>query len=311
MIQVKDRIAGGLVGLLVGDALGVPYEFHPATALPPVESIDMQPPGGFVRSYPEVPPGTWSDDGAQALCLLASLLHCGQLDLDDFGRRLCNWRYLGYMAVDGKVFDVGSTTQEAIQRLEGGVPAHLAGSRGVAGNGNGSLMRALPMALWHKGSDEELVRDAMLQSVVTHAHARSQLCCALYCLWARGLLEQRPSPWDAAIGFLSAHINDRPGLASELNDNILPAGNVPQRGSGYVVDCLWSARSVFEKGGYESAVLAAIALGNDTDTTACVTGGICGVAHGVDSIPPRWRAALREPETTQTLLGKLLKWRET
>lgn len=91
----RDRIAGGLIGLLVGDAVGVPYEFHPPERLPPLDRIDLVPPPEFARAHPDVPPGTWSDDGAQALCLLASLLHAGELDLDDFGRRLVNWQDVG------------------------------------------------------------------------------------------------------------------------------------------------------------------------------------------------------------------------
>ncbi len=76
----QERIEGGLLGLLVGDALGVPYEFHPPEAIPPREAIEYQPPEGFRRAHASVPPGTWSDDGAQALVLLASLLECGRLD---------------------------------------------------------------------------------------------------------------------------------------------------------------------------------------------------------------------------------------
>lgn len=306
MISLRERIEGGLIGLLIGDALGVPYEFHSAAAIPSQLQIEMTPPVGFERSYPDIPPGTWSDDGAQALCLLASLLHCDRFDPDDFGRRLQNWRYLGYMAVDNNVFDVGVTTQEVIQRLSAGVPALQAGARGQWSNGNGSLMRALPLALWHQGDDSDLIRDAMLQSVVTHAHVRSQLCCALYCLWARGILEARPSPWELAVGILESEIGDRDVLLAEFRDLIMAASERPVCGTGYVVDCLWSARHACGAPDFESAVRTAIALGNDTDTTACVTGGVAGIAHGISQIPERWRDALREVETVQPLLAGLL-----
>lgn len=83
-----ERYAGGLWGLLVGDALGVPYEFSFADGLPPMEQIEMVPPEGYRKTYPGVPEGTWSDDGAQALCLLDSLLECDRLDLDDFAGRM-------------------------------------------------------------------------------------------------------------------------------------------------------------------------------------------------------------------------------
>lgn len=309
MISMEERIEGGLIGLLIGDALGVPYEFQAAAAIPPLHQIEMTPPAGFKRTWPEVLPGTWSDDGAQALCLLASLLHCDRFDPDDFGRRLQNWRYLGYMAVDNEVFDVGGTTQEAIQRLSAGTPALKAGVRDVWSNGNGSLMRVLPMALWHRGSDGELVRDAMLQSVVTHAHIRSQLCCALYCLWARGILEGRSSPWEDAVGVLESEVAADELLRTELRDAILAVGGKQLQGTGYVVDCLCSARHALSCRDYEASVRTAIAFGNDTDTTACVTGGVAGITWGVSQIPVRWRDALRGMETVKPLLHGLMHHR--
>ena len=70
----SEQIIGGIVGLLIGDAVGVPYEFHEPQSLPPIELLEMTPPAGFQRSHQGTPVGTWSDDGALALCLLASLL---------------------------------------------------------------------------------------------------------------------------------------------------------------------------------------------------------------------------------------------
>ncbi|HEY0095813.1 MAG TPA: ADP-ribosylglycohydrolase family protein, partial [Archangium sp.] len=143
----QERIEGGLYGLLIGDALGVPYEFHPPAQLPGLPLIEFEPPPGFSRAHAGVPPGTWSDDGAHALCLLASLLYRGTLDAEDLGRRLVNWYELGYMAVDYEVFDVGIQTREALANVRAGVPALEAGPSGERENGNGSLMRVLPLAL--------------------------------------------------------------------------------------------------------------------------------------------------------------------
>jgi ADP-ribosyl-[dinitrogen reductase] hydrolase len=117
----QEHIAGGLLGLLIGDAMGVPYEFHALADLPPYEEIEYVPPLEFDRSHQGVPPGTWSDDGAQALCLLASLLDCQGFDPDDFSSRLMNWYEDGYLAVDGLVFDVGITTSRAICNLRAGI----------------------------------------------------------------------------------------------------------------------------------------------------------------------------------------------
>lgn len=298
-----ERLRGGIWGLLVGDALGVPYEFHDARDIPPAGQLEMRPPSGFRRAHEGVPPGTWSDDGAQALCLLASLLDCGELNQDDLGRRLVEWHENGYLAVDGRVFDVGIQTGKVLRRIGDGIPAAEAGASGEYDNGNGSLMRVLPLALWHTGTDAELVRDAALQSVVTHAHRRSQLCCAVYCLWARRTLEGVPHPWDAAAEALTKLCrDDSREIAEHLNLQGPPVGS----GSGYVVDCLHSARLVCREKSFEAVVKAAVQLGDDTDTTAAVAGGIAGARHGMAGIPPRFLGALRGRELAEPLVEELV-----
>jgi len=306
MLATADRIQGAIYGLLVGDALGVPYEFHSLEEIPPLVQIEMTPPNGFRRAHASVPPATWSDDGALALALLASLLDCGRLDVDDFARRLVEWDVHGYMAVDNWVFDVGIQTSQAIRSLQKGVPPRQAGAAAESNNGNGSLMRVLPLALWHRGSDAELVADAHLQSLVTHGHIRSQVCCALYCLWARQILYERPNPWADAVSSLRAIYRTNPAALAELNDTIRPDDPPQGSGSGYVVDCLHSARLALQAGSYPAAVKAAIALGHDTDTTACVAGGIAGLQQGVQAIPAHWLAQLRGKELVQPLMDRLL-----
>ena len=305
----EERITGGVYGLLVGDALGVPYEFHDPRAIPPPEAIEYAPPAGFHRAHDSVPPGTWSDDGSHALCLLDSLLYQGRLDLDDLGRRLVNWYEWGYLAVDGQVFDVGIQTSKALASFRAGSPALMSGPKGERDNGNGSLMRVLPLALWHKGDDAKLASDAMAQSRVTHGHMRSQVCCALYCLWARRILEGATDPWADALATFRELYPEGFEARTELDTNIArpDAEEPPGAGSGYVVDCLRSARQCVAAGrDYEAVVKAAIRLGHDTDTTAAVAGGIAGLIHGVQGIPERWRTALRGQTLLTPLLDKLL-----
>jgi ADP-ribosylglycohydrolase len=300
-----DRVAGGLWGLLVGDAVGVPYEFHQAAELPPVASLDMVPPLGFRRAHPGTPPGTWSDDGAQALALLDSLLTVGRLDLDDFGARLLAWFDRGAYTPDGRVFDCGIQTQTALAALRRGAPAATSGRTDEQANGNGALMRVLPLALWHAGDDAALIADAERSGLPTHGHLRSGVVCALVCLWARRRLEGDPDGFDAACaGLRAAYAGDR-ARAAELEIALTTGG---PNGSGYVVDTLHGARHALAAGGddYAAVVRAAIALGRDTDTTACVAGGLAGLRAGVDGIPAAWRGALRGAEHVDRLLGRWL-----
>ncbi|MGI0492743.1 ADP-ribosylglycohydrolase family protein [Alkalinema pantanalense CENA528] len=311
MVDRADRIAGGLVGLLVGDALGVPYEFHLPENLPPIEQIEFTPPQGFRRTYAGIPPGTWSDDGAQALCLLASLLECDRFDPEDFGRRLVAWYDEGYMAVEGHVFDVGIHTGRVLSQIRRGVPPVQAGGIDLNAKGNGSLMRSLPIVLWCQGSDRELVELAHGQSQVTHGAITCQVCCALYCLWGRGILEQVAHPWQGAVARLrQIYIENSPDwleYLADLEESVRPQEDITGTGTGYVVDCLRSARLALQEDNFAAVVKTAIGLGHDTDTTACVAGGLAGLRHGIAEIPVHWRQQLRGENLLQPLLQTLLR----
>jgi ADP-ribosyl-[dinitrogen reductase] hydrolase len=288
-LDLRARLEGGLLGLLVGDAVGVPYEFMSAAALPALEKLGHGLPTGFHRAHPGAPPAAWSDDGAQALCLLSSLLDRGRLDPDDLVGRLVDWYQRGYMAVEAQVFDVGLQTERTLLAVAAGKPWSQAVRRDdPSTNGNGSLMRVLPLALWHRGSDAELCADARLQSRVTHGHLRAQLCCALYCLWARRLLAGSQHAYDEACLRLYELVAHEPAAASELDQHVRPRERLVGRGSGYVVDTLHSAREALEQPSYERVVQRAIAFGDDTDTTAAVAGGLAGIRHGAAAIPGAW-----------------------
>ena len=307
-VRHEDRIAGGLLGLLIGDAVGVPYEFHPANEVPPFSMIDLIPPAGFDRAHAQVPPGTWSDDGAQALVLLESLIRNNRFVLDDFAAGLVKWRDEGCFAVDGIVFDIGNQTQVAINRLQAGIPAEQAGGAAERDNGNGSLMRVLPLALWHRGNDLDLSRAAAQQSLPTHAHPRAQIACVMLCLWARYIYARLPpgEAWQRAAQWL-------PDIAFELDlpmtevELLLDPSNAERvQGSGYVVDTLWSARKCLEEAAtFEDVVRTSISLGNDTDTTAAVAGGLAGLLFGAGGIPERWQTGLRGTEIVEPLLEAL------
>jgi len=309
MLTFRERIEGGLIGLLIGDALGVPYEFHACDEIPQLPEIEFEPPKNFPRAHAGVPTGTWSDDGAQALVLLASLLECGKLDLDHFAHALVNWYDKGYMAVDGHVFDVGIQTSQVILKLQNGASPSKASRSDEEANGNGSLMRVLPLALWHRGTDAELVADAHEQSVVTHGHKRSQICCALYCLWARAILNGVDDSWNDAVRKLRAIYGEQSPFYEELEWAIRPDEVVEVQGSGYVVDSLRSAQWAMQCKTFEDVVKAAVSLGRDTDTTACIAGGVAGIQYGIEGIPERWRLGLRGSELYQPELERLLQWR--
>lgn len=304
---VADIVRDGLLGLLVGDACGVPYEFKRPQDLPRWTELEMVPPAGFNRSYPQVPLGNWSDDGAQALCLYESLRVCGGFHGFDFASRLVKWHDRGYLAVGHYVFDIGNQTAEAIRRIKSGHPLSHSGPAGERNNGNGSLMRCLPLALLCDGPDAGLVEMAHKQSRVTHGHARAEACCALYCLWARREREAVEASWEGAVDSLrKIYAEGYPRHLEELEQAVEPDRSPSGNGTGYVVDSLHSARLACWEADYRSIVRRAIALGNDTDTTACVAGGIGGIRHGMGGIPEEWLQQLRGWEILEPRgLGRL------
>lgn len=303
MITKTDRIRGGIMGMLVGDALGVPYEFTRSYDIPHEDFIEMVPPKGFQQAHC-VPAGTWSDDGAQALCLLASLIECGDLDTKDLGSRFVRWYQNGYMAADNRLFDVGSQTARALHKIQAGHPPDQAGGATEQDNGNGSLMRVLPLALWHQGFDKDLIDMAARQSALTHGHPRAKIACALYCMWARCILEGR-NDLDLAAQRVAQYISVADTQELNLLMSHRPTGHA--WGSGYVLDSFASAREALNQPSYEAVVKQAIAYGRDTDTTACIAGGLAGLLYGESNIPQRWLDTLRGRDILDPLLNKLVE----
>ena len=299
----KQMIMLGMYGLLVGDAMGVPYEFHPAAEIPEWDKIDFNPPAGFERSYPEVLPGTWSDDGAQALCLLDSLLSCGGLKMEDLAGRLLDWVDSGLWAVGGRVFDCGIQTMSSLRAYASGTSPLKSGFVVPDGKGNGSLMRVLPLALWHEGTDGDLVEDAHKQSLVTHGHVCNQVCCALYCLWCRYTMQGMEvlAAYRQAVRYLEQYYAGQEAYLYELQ---CCTAEGEASGTGYVVDSIRSTLYlVTTYKSYGDVIKGAISLGNDTDTTAAIAGGLAAVAY--QDIPESWIRRLRGQELLDVLFSRL------
>lgn len=312
----RNKISGGLYGMLIGDALGTPYEFHSKTQIPPYEQIEMTPPVGFKRSHSFAQIGVWSDDGSQALCLLDSLLASNGLDLEDFAVRMLAWYEYGYMTPDGRVFDIGNQTSIALSAYKHGTSPEKSGADPNA-KGNGALMRVLPLVLWAESvalGDTDLVSFAHRQCLPTHGAVTNQVCCALYCLVAKRLIagDDFYAAFVYAVTKLRDMYADKLQYTQEL-ESLNPAAvkTWQGHGGGYVVDCLKSAVMIMLRAqSYEQAVKAAVALGDDTDTTACVTGGLAGIMYGYESIPTRWIDTLKGKEKVEYILKRLYDERQ-
>lgn len=252
-------LTDAILGQAVGDALGVPYEFRPrgtfhATAMT----------GHGTHNQPA---GTWSDDTSMALAICDSIrANHGRIDTDDMRQRFNDWYRRGEYTIDG-LFDIGNTTVKALR--------YGHGMTDDWDNGNGSLMRTIPLAF--TTATDEQVRQV---SAITHAHHTSTNACVKLIHYARELIEGR-TPIEAI-----REAGYTPALADEPENAI--------RSGGYVLDTLKAAVwCLITTDNYADCALKAVNLGDDTDTTAAVAGGLAGIVYGTEGIPAEWIAKLR------------------
>jgi len=309
------RLAGAVWGHLVGDAMGVPYEFRSPEEVGRVRWGEQ---GTHGR-----PPGTWSDDGALMLALLDSLLpdprseppRSGGFDTADQARRALAWADEGAYTPDGEGrFDIGAATSQAMEAIRRGVPAEEAGPDHDRSQSNGSLMRILPVALTAVEPEvklPELIERARRASRVTHRHVTAQVVCAVYVVLARDLLRgdlDRQRTLDSACRRLRL-VYAGEGTPGERYLTALDALEAwPDRqGRGGALDSFWSAWDAFSgAGSYPDALERAIRYGNDTDTTAAIAGGLAGLYWGLVGIPAEWLAGMRGAGIVGPLVDRLL-----
>jgi len=304
-----STIQSALLGLTVGDAIGVPAEFKSRAFL-------VQNPVTGLSGYGthNVAPGTFSDDGSLALCLAEALTH--DFSLQRIANNFAAWRYNNFWAARGQVFDIGPTTAGAIERLRRGTPPELAGGVDEIENGNGSLMRILPLLfdIYDKPVADRYVVTRFVSSI-THGHIRSVIACFYYMEYARLLLqgEDKFTAYHAVKQTVAHHLQSLAIAPYEINlfgrllqGDVFKLREADIRSSGYVLHTLEAAIwCLLTTNSYKDAVLKAVNLGEDTDTTAAVAGGLAGLLYGKNDIPADWLEALARRDDIDNLAERL------
>ncbi len=295
------------MGVCVGDALGVPVEFTSRAERQDDPVTDIRGYGTYNQ-----PPGTWSDDSSLTLCLADAL--CDGFDLARIADKFCLWFTEALWTPYNEVFDVGGATSRAISKLlRGGSPTESGGT-GDRSNGNGSLMRILPMVYFADHLPfPELLQRVHQVSAITHAHPRSQMACGMYIGIACQLLRGQSPNVALEEGLAAVDPFDQQGPFQpershfqRLNGQLaqLPIQEISS--SGYVIHSLEAALWCFlNTDSYVEAVLQAINLGSDTDTVAAITGGLAGLNYGYEVIPEDWREAIARKEDIIALAQRL------
>ena len=290
---MSQPIRDAILGVVVGDALGVPVEFEERETLRKKPVRDMTGYGTYNH-----PPGTWSDDSSLTLCTADELAQ--GYNLQALATSFVRWLYENHWTPYNEVFDVGNTTEYGIRRLREGYGPDQSGKNDPGANGNGSLMRILPLLFYVKEISDPQERYEIIRQVsaITHAHERSTLSCFYYLEYARHLLEgstPREAYEKTNQQFLvfARQQNLAPNEKAQfkrLTDGIIDQLPEDQIFSDtYVIYTLEaSIWCILTTENYQEAVLKAVNLGKDTDTTAAVTGGLAGLIYGADEISSSW-----------------------
>ena len=314
-------------GLAVGDALGVPYEFLDREEMENYPCTDMIGYGTYNQ-----PPGSWSDDTSLTLCLLDGIDYYNHtIDFGKVKQNMIDWKNNNAFTANNIRFDIGNTTSIAIQNMEKGEDIFKCGVSDKRNNGNGSLMRISPLVLFLKDEDDIQERFNLVQKVssMTHSHIISVIGCHIYIEYMLQLLKNdHLSNLEETIKILDDFYKNSNYateyamferitkltflqpiyVSSRLYANKKEYDTSIIKSSGYIVDTLEASIFCFlSTYSYDSSVLKAVNLGEDTDTIAAITGSMSGLYYGYDNIFKKWIADL----LNKPLIDKIIKEKYT
>lgn len=275
--QIIDRCKGALYGLAIGDALGAAVEFRYPGEFAPVTGYRGLGPHGLSA-------GEWTDDTSMALALAASLKE--GWDMNDQINRYIDWWQNGKYSVTGRCFDIGTTTRCALEQYLRTPNVLACADSDPASSGNGSIMRLAPIPIKYHAlfpfDVGKLLDYAEQSSIPTHASQQ----CIDSCRFLAYLLVCYIHGRDKELPLVSYTGHSVPVVNSVIQGSYKVKSENTIVGGGWVVHCLEASLwSFWGTNSFEEAVLKAVNLGNDADTTGAVTGQIAGAFYGYSGIP--------------------------
>ena len=298
--KILDRKRGCLLGLAVGDAMGASVEGMKRNTFPRIT-------GYLDHGAWGIPAGAWTDDTSMALALADSIATVGW-DLNDQAHRYVDWYRNGKYSSVGECFDIGHVTRAALKNFERDGDARRSGMVRERDSGNGSIMRLAPVPIRYceEDTEERFLERCEESSSVTHSSpACRSACMALGAILSRliaghdmetslrGTLQTcaRNLQWQVEVVLMGSYWR-------------MHVDNV--RGTGYVVDSLEAAIwSVYGARDFRDAILRAVNLGDDTDTTGAVSGQMAGARWGESGIPEEWLKGLYRRDMVEKALSRL------
>lgn len=317
-VNYSDKIKSVLLGVAVGDAVGVPFEFSSREQMTQHPATDMIGYGTYNQ-----PPGTWSDDSSLTFCLAEAIANKGY-DLPTIASYFCRWKETAWWTARNEVFDIGMTTFQAITKLHHILETSddfkelkgLKFSGNENDNGNGSLMRIAPLLFYIEGmvplQQFEVIWDV---SALTHRHIRAAMSCFIYLNLAEKLLngqdkvtaytEMRKSVlnlWKE----MQFPIEEQEHFFRLIQNDIRETKIDELKSGGYVIEVLESSIWFFlQESNYRETILSIINIGHDTDTSAAIAGGLAGLYYGFDEIPGEWTSQIARKDDIENLAERL------
>lgn len=289
--QMRERFIGTILGAAVGDALGAPVEFMTAREIARQHGTLKEMVGGGKHS---LECGEYTDDTSMMLCIAESLIAKKYYCPDDIAKRFVIW-------YRSNPKDIGHTTREALNRLDNGMLFFASGVQGKPTNG--SIMRCAPLSLAYLFRENVLIDVSMEVSAITHTHIEARLSCAFINLMIAKLLlgANQKESYNCAVDKIRE-------INCDFVKKYIDSSYNPDPGEGLAVNTLLLATSSFLGArSFEEAVVRAVNLGGDADTTGTVTGALAGAYFGRSNIPTRWFSKLNpKPANHFVRLGERL-----
>lgn len=298
---MENKYINGLMGFVIGDAMGVPVEFASRDTLLKNPVTKMIGYGTY-----DVPEGTWSDDTSMLIATIDSINTKCDIDIKDIADKFLLWKNHADYTPNKEVFDIGNTTRNALDYFDEHreLEPTECGLTDINSNGNGSLMRIIPVAYYAvatKLKDFEVLELVKQLSSITHAHEISIMGCYIYVRLVMFLLNEK----DKFSAYSMTKCVDYSMFSEETQEvyNRLIKEDIGKlnvddiKSTGYIVDSLEAAIWVMLKSrNFTEAIIGAVNLGGDTDTIAALTGALAGIIYGYEEIPEQWLEKIARKE---------------
>ena len=287
------KVKNGIISFVVGDTIGVPVEFNSRERLllnPVTEMLEY--------GTHNMPKGCWSDDTSMTLATMDSIIKCKEINTNDMADRFIKWYRNGEYTATGIMFDIGTTTKQALIKYQRGIDiASKCGGEREYDNGNGSIMRMLPIAYYcylKSLEDTEILKIVKEVSSITHRHQISILGCYIYVRLAMELLKGKEllqAYQEIKKLDYSYFTEDTIYKYERILNNDIGLYNINEISSnGYIVSTLEATLwTLINSKSFNETIIKAINLGEDTDTVGACVGGLAGIYYGIENINQKWK----------------------